>query len=691
MKIAHRLPAIVIGCSLVTALVIGIVSYRTASRELIDASAASLTALRETRDAEFSRYLTSIQGDVDLLASNLEVQTALKDFSKAFSAFGISRKRTETMLKRIYHPNAQQGDPALLGDKVVGVISDYNKLHQQFDPWFRLLQKVRGYYDIFLIDQRGDVVYSVVKEADFATNLFVGEWSKSSLASTLDGALSDPPDIQRQFVDFQSYQPSGGNPASFISAPVYDGETLLGVLAFQMPIGRINEIMSVTSGMGSTGETYIVGSNLLMRTDSRFSENSTILSTRVNTTAVEAALNGKTGVEVISDYRGELVLSAYGPIDFGGVRWAILSEIDYAEVLNPVWEMRNFLLNIGVLVGGLVIVAGSFLARSITAPIASLSRTFAEFGAHRSVEEIPHLTRRDEIGDMARGFKELTQDVEGYVSSLSEKTTLLGSLSEKLSKYVSPQIYQSIFAGETDTTVATKRKKLTVFFSDIKDFTDTTSDLEPEDLTSILNRYFSEMNIIAGEYGATIDKFIGDAMLMFFGDPESKGVNEDALQCVRMAAAMQIRMKGLQREWQNEGFEKPFRMRIGINTGFCNVGNFGSDDRMDYTIIGSQVNLASRLEGQAEPDGIVMSYETYALARREFDATELAPLTIKGFPKPVRAYALVGPSRAEVSSQTKINIDAGGLRVSLDPAQADAASIRAAIEQLRKSIPDEET
>ena len=123
------------------------------------------------------------------------------------------------------------------------------------------------------------------------------------------------------------------------------------------------------------------------------------------------------------------------------------------------------------------------------------------------------------------------------------------------------------------------------------------------------------MSDIAMEHGATIDKFIGDAMLMFFGDPETKGVEEDAKACVRMAMAMQRRMAGLEEEWKAQGYEKPFKMRVGINTGYCNVGNFGSANRMDYTIIGGEVNLAARLEAQADTSGILMSYETYALVK----------------------------------------------------------------------------
>jgi len=125
---------------------------------------------------------------------------------------------------------------------------------------------------------------------------------------------------------------------------------------------------------------------------------------------------------------------------------------------------------------------------------------------------------------------------------VSEKNRALELLSTKLSKYLSPQVYSSIFVGQRNVEIASTRKKLTVFFSDIADFTATTDDLESEELTSLLNRYLTEMSKIALMHGATIDKYIGDAILVFFGDPETKGVKEDALACVDMAIAMQRRV-----------------------------------------------------------------------------------------------------------------------------------------------------
>ena len=225
---------------------------------------------------------------------------------------------------------------------------------------------------------------------------------------------------------------------------------------------------------------------------------------------------------------------------------------------------------------------------------------------------------------------------------VTEHNRTLESLASKLSKYLAPQVYQSIFSGEKSVQVSSQRKKLTIFFSDIAGFTETTDLLESEELTTLLNQYLREMSAIALEHGATIDKYIGDAIMLFFGDPETRGPKDDALACVRMAIAMQQRMRDLQAEWRERGQEHVFQLRIGINTGFCTVGNFGSDDRVDYTIIGNEVNLTSRLQTHADLGGILLSHETWALVKDEVLAEETGTITVKGFSKPVRTHRVVG-------------------------------------------------
>jgi class 3 adenylate cyclase len=224
---------------------------------------------------------------------------------------------------------------------------------------------------------------------------------------------------------------------------------------------------------------------------------------------------------------------------------------------------------------------------------------------------------------------------------LSEKSESMEQLSNQIAKYLSPQIYESIFTGKQEVKVASHRRKLSVFFSDIAGFTETAEQLESEDLTKLLNHYLTEMSEIALAHGATIDKYVGDAIVIFFGDPESRGVKEDAMACVKMAIAMRRKMFELQDIWRESGIANPLQCRMGITTGFCTVGNFGSEDRLDYTIIGSGVNLASRLESASTPGEILIGYETYALVKDQIHCDGVGEITLKGIPHPIDTYQVV--------------------------------------------------
>jgi class 3 adenylate cyclase len=228
------------------------------------------------------------------------------------------------------------------------------------------------------------------------------------------------------------------------------------------------------------------------------------------------------------------------------------------------------------------------------------------------------------------------------ILSLKEKTEQLEDLSGKLSRYLSPVVYESIFSGKRDVTIESQRKKITVFFSDIIGFTEITERMEPEDMSNLLNVYLDEMANIAIKHGGTIDKFVGDAVMVFFGDPVSRGIKEDALACLSMGIEMIEALKGLQKDWHLKGVLRPFRVRAGINTGFCTVGNFGSRSKMDYTIIGGQVNIAKRLQDIAEVDQIVISHETWAQIKDQVYCVKMKPIMVKGIAYPIQAYHVVG-------------------------------------------------
>lgn len=235
----------------------------------------------------------------------------------------------------------------------------------------------------------------------------------------------------------------------------------------------------------------------------------------------------------------------------------------------------------------------------------------------------------------------------------------------KLSRYVSPQIWSTIFSGR-DVKLETSRKRLTVFFSDIKGFTELSESMEADDMTAMLNHYLNEMSQIIHKYGGTIDKFIGDAIMVFYGDPVSRGAQADCLACVSMAIEMKKHMRIMQQHWANQKIETPLEIRMGINTGYCTVGNFGTEQRLDYTVLGTEVNLASRLETAAPPGEILVSYETYMLIKDVILCEDKGAINVKGFSQPVRVYTVIDFRKNVGEKQSYFEQRADGFSMYLD-------------------------
>nr|MBF0681824.1 adenylate/guanylate cyclase domain-containing protein [Pseudomonas sp.] len=222
------------------------------------------------------------------------------------------------------------------------------------------------------------------------------------------------------------------------------------------------------------------------------------------------------------------------------------------------------------------------------------------------------------------------------------------------------------FSGKRSVRLETQRKKLTVFFSDIKGFTELSEELEAEALTDLLNNYLNEMSKITLKYGGTIDKFVGDCVMVFFGDPTSQGAKKDAVSAVSMAIAMRKHMKVLRQQWRAQGITKPMEIRMGINTGYCTVGNFGADTRMDYTIIGREVNLASRLESNADASEILISHETYSLIKDVIMCRDKGQIAVKGFSRPVQIYQVVDFRRDLGATASFVEHELPGFSMYLD-------------------------
>jgi methyl-accepting chemotaxis protein len=327
------------GLALVTLLASWGLSYLYLQQYTQDV-ADRLQLLNELRKGALEDYFSTAQAELGFWSTNPEIlstQTQLNELWEAAPDKPLALQKI-----RHFYVAANpfpSGELRSLDDAADG--STYSALHRVLHPKAKLFVTERGYYDVFMIGRQGDVFYSVEKESDYGTNLVHGEWRDTGLAEVYRKAIAEPAGLV--ISDMEAYQPSRGAPAIFIAKALKgSGGELLGVIAFQLPTSHILSIMNYTSGLGDSGETYLVGQDYLMRSDSRFTETSSVIKQSVDTVTSNKALAAQSGVEYVNDYRGVEVLSAYTNIGVGDTSWAVMAEIDRAEVrLGAAQERPN--------------------------------------------------------------------------------------------------------------------------------------------------------------------------------------------------------------------------------------------------------------------------------------------------------------------------------------------------------------
>jgi len=406
--LSKKIPAMIIAVGVMAASLTGVFSYLSARSAIEEESRAKLSAILNDRYEALEIWLKGIEGDLVTQAQNPTTRDAVSAFSAAWKNLGANQSGT---LHRLYitnnpHPTGQKEklDAATDG-------SEYSSVHATFHPYFRSFLRDRGYYDIFLFDLEGNLIYSVFKELDYATNFIDGKWTKSDLGNAFRAALKAKAG-QKSFFDFKPYAPSANAPASFISTPIMNkAGKIAGVLVFQMPIKRLNDLMQNDIGLGKTGETYLVGTDFLMRSDSRFSKESTILKTRIETDQVRKALGGDVGILTGKDYRNVAVVSVFKSVKFLGVNWALLAEQDYAETFANSITMRNELVA-GVGLGSILIALVSiFVARSFSRPITMTTQVISKLATGDTSVNVIGKERGDEIGEMARAVEVFKENI----------------------------------------------------------------------------------------------------------------------------------------------------------------------------------------------------------------------------------------------------------------------------------------
>lgn len=275
------------------------------------------------------------------------------------------------------------------------------------------------------------------------------------------------------------------------------------------------------------------------------------------------------------------------------------------------------------------------------APKETLSQSPNQTGAN--LDALPQETEalQDDLTQMAKAFARQKRQIDRLVklsdaneARLTDANETLSSLTRNLSRFVPRTVVEQLMKGGDEQLASTERREITVFFSDIIGFTEMTERLAPEKLAALMSDYFTEMSAICDLWGGTLDQFIGDAVVIFFGAPTSQSVQKDARRAIMMALDMQERLVALRESWASKGYVVPLHVRIGLATGYCNVGNFGSDTRLHYTALGGTMNEAARIQALCPKDGILVSESCYLQAKDDFAWENKGATSLKGHAHP---------------------------------------------------------
>ncbi len=524
-----------------------IVAWRAsadASAALSEAAERQLISLRDAKKSQIEDYFSTIHKQAGVYADDEMVQAAMKAFSEGFANLPLEmaavdsdtiNSSLEDYYRNQFAPTYRDANAGAdvdasrllnklstsaklaqylyisdndqrLGNKHElysrGDISSYDAAHQRFHKHFKLILEAFEYYDIFLVDVENDaIVYSVFKELDYASSLANGPYADSGIAQAYKAAKALPMG-ETALIDFQRYLPSYNAAASFISTPIYVEGNLEGVLIFQMPVGKINDIMTNhqawrEAGLGESGETYLVGPDKKARSNSRFliedpqgyqrvlveqgvnsnlaiemiEKGTNIGLQTIDTAAANMALQGRTGFQIIPDYRGVSVLSAYTPLDIKGLNWVLMSEIDETEAFAPVNTLQWNII-VGTMIATVVftsigLVLSSLFANNISRPVEALSYTLNNIASQHDLTIRSDIDRDDEIGDMARSVNIMLEAFQKLVQKILAATVNLAAATEQLSS-VSATTREGIYKQRSETEqVATAMHEMVATVAEI--------------------------------------------------------------------------------------------------------------------------------------------------------------------------------------------------------------------------------
>ncbi|MCA9000495.1 MAG: methyl-accepting chemotaxis protein [Planctomycetes bacterium] len=506
-------------------------------------AANNLVSIRDLKKARVEDYFRTIRDQVLTFSEDRMIVEAMRDLPDLFRAytteFDLGGKRLDDMRTELadYYTKEfgakyqkESGEPAPRATELLGNLSDtavalqyayirantaplgskdelkgaadgstYSQRHKEFHPAIRSYLKKFGYYDIFLCDpDTGDVIYSVFKEVDFATNLNSGSFAKTNLAEAYRRANDAQDGEAFAFVDFQPYAPSYNAPASFIASPIFDGDEKLGVVIFQMPLDSISHVMADQAGLGDSGDSYLVGADFLMRSDSHQDpENRSVLGSfrspetgNCETDATRASMGGEHGVGIVTNFAGRQVLAAWSPVDILGTRWAIVSEISEDEVFRAVHALddqaKSEIAHLIQILLGVVASAAVFIvlvslksAKSIAAPVIEAANALLLVGQGDLTPRLQS-DSQDEVGRMACGLNAALDSLCMTMGSVSSGAQELDSGADQIAVASSAMAASSTESASALLEISTILKEFSSLATENSNRSSDASDLSSE-------------------------------------------------------------------------------------------------------------------------------------------------------------------------------------------------------------------
>ena len=702
LSIRSKLIIILLTVSSVSILVTAYLGYRSARTNLTDRAFSQLTSLRASKSYQIEAYIQTIRNHVQTLSEDPAVVAAMRDFNATYGqletvAPPADGKATLTayyqteFLPRLaktgqgtpvlgaflpdtsassylqYHYIADNPNPVGQKDALdqANDGSAYSQVHSRLHPTFRNIIQNFGYYDMFLINPQGTIVYTMYKETDFTSNLTTGPYNESNLARLVASVRGSREQGYAQIVDFEAYGPSYGAPAAFIAAPIFDGSEFLGVLAVQVPVDEVNNVMTgnrnwQSDGLGESGETYLVGEDYLMRSVSRFlvetpekyletlealgtddatinrikQYDTSILEQKVRTEGVEEALTGQEGTQIIKDYRDIPVLSSYAPLTIEGLNWVILSEIDLAEAYGPIYTFQRHMLIVATLLMLLVTLLAMGLAHLFVKPINQLIHSARRVEGGQ-LDAIALIETDDEFGELARSFNAMVHSLRAQTNLVEEKN----QENEQLLLSIFPAaIAKRLKRGEKN--IAESASNVSVLFSDLNGFSKLSDSLSAQECVALLNELVTAFDEAADRHGMEKIKTIGDSYMAVCG------LSVPYLDHDKRAIDFALDMLSVVRRFNHErGFQ--LNVSVGINSGDVVAGIVGSN-KFIYDVWGDTINIASALKTACPPGAILISEDVYARLGDIYDFKVFEAMVENG-KGPLKAWQLTAVRSVQTS------------------------------------------